>query len=156
MPHRALARPDPFGTRHARAASEIPLAQSIDMSNPHKGRKGLTRVLFATRHSAAGLASAWRHESAFRQEAMLALPMLPAALWLGTTWIERSVLIGAVLLVLIVELLNSGIEAVVDRISFELHDLSKRAKDYGSAAVMLSLLLCTGVWVAALWARLLP
>ena len=124
------------------------------MSNPHKGRKGLNRVFFATLNSAAGVSSALRYESAFRQEAALALLMLPAALWLGTTWIERSVLIGAVLLVLIVELLNSGIEAVVDRVSFELHDLSKRAKDYGSAAVMLSLLLCAGIWSAALWTRL--
>ncbi len=124
------------------------------MGNPHKGRTGLTRVLFATRHSAAGLAAAWRHESAFRQELMLALPMLLAALWLGTTWVERALLIGSVLLVLIVELLNSGIEAVVDRVSLDLHELSRRAKDYGSAAVMLSLLLCGGTWATALWNRL--
>ena len=100
--------------------------------------------------------AAYRNESAFRQEVSLALLMVPAALWLGTSWAERSLLIAAVLLVLIVELLNSGIEAVVDRVSFELHDLSKRAKDYGSAAVALSLLLCTGIWAAALWARLAP
>ena len=124
------------------------------MGNPHKGRTGLTRVLFATRHSAAGLAAAWRHESAFRQELMLALPMLLAALWLGTTWVERALLIGSVLLVLIVELLNSGIEAIVDRVSLDLHELSRRAKDYGSAAVMLSLLLCGGTWATALWNRL--
>lgn len=125
------------------------------MGNPHKGRTGLTRVLFATRHSAAGLAAAWRHESAFRQELVLALPMLLAALWLGTTWVERALLIGSVLLVLIVELLNSGIEAAVDRVSLDLHDLSKRAKDYGSAAVMLALLLCGGTWSMAIWNRLL-
>ncbi|MBK9362136.1 MAG: diacylglycerol kinase [Rubrivivax sp.] len=124
------------------------------MGNPHKGRTGLTRVLFATRHSAAGLAAAWRHESAFRQELLLALPMLLAALWLGTTWVERALLIGSVLLVLIVELLNSGIEAIVDRVSLDLHELSRRAKDYGSAAVMLSLLLCGGTWATALWNRL--
>jgi diacylglycerol kinase (ATP) len=126
------------------------------MTNPHKGRSGLSRILFATRHSADGLASAMRHESAFRQELLLAVVMVPAALWLGTTWLERTVLIATVLLVLIVELLNSGIEAVVDRVSFELHDLSKRAKDYGSAAVALSLLLCAGTWASALWFRLSP
>ena len=126
------------------------------MNNPHKGRTGLTRVVFATRHSAAGLAAAWHHESAFRQDAVFAGLMLPVAFWLGTTWIERSVLIAVVLLVLIVELLNSGIEATVDRISLDLHDLSKRAKDFGSAAVMLALLLCAGVWLAALWARFSP
>ena len=124
------------------------------MGNPYKGRTGLTRVLFATRHSADGLAAAWRHESAFRQELVLALLMLPAALWLGTSWGERALLIGSVLLVLIVELLNSGIEAAVDRISMDLHDLSKRAKDYGSAAVLLSLLWCGGVWAVAIWNRL--
>jgi len=126
------------------------------MGNPHKGRTGLDRVLQATRHSARGLAAAWRHESAFRQEVLLALPMLPAALWLGTTWLERAALVGSVLLVLIVELLNSGIEAAIDRISLDLHELSGRAKDYGSAAVMLALLLCGGTWAAALWARFMP
>lgn len=124
------------------------------MGNPYKGRTGLTRVLFATRHSAAGLAAAWRHESAFRQELGLALLMLPAAWWLGTSWVERMLLIGSVMLVLIVELLNSGIEAAVDRVSLDLHDLSKRAKDYGSAAVMLALLLCGGTWSMAIWNRL--
>lgn len=126
------------------------------MTNPHKGRTGLNRVLFATLNSAAGLTAALRYESAFRQELALASLLFPAALWLGTSWIERSLLIGTVLLVLIVELLNSGIEAVVDRVSLDLHELSKRAKDYGSAAVLLSLLLCGGVWVSALWSRLLP
>ena len=130
------------------------LAQSVRMTNPHKGRSGLNRILFATRHTADGITSAMRHESAFRQELLLAVVMLPAALWLGNNWLERSALIATVLLVLIVELLNSGIEAVVDRVSFELHELSKRAKDYGSAAVALSLLLCAGTWSAALWARL--
>lgn len=126
------------------------------MHNPHKGRTGLTRVLFATRHSADGLAAAWHHESAFRQEGVLALVMFPLGLWLGRTWLEQALLIGTVLLVLIVELLNSGIEAVVDRVSLDLHELSKRAKDYGSAAVLLSLLLCGGVWAMALWERFVP
>jgi diacylglycerol kinase (ATP) len=126
------------------------------MQNPHKGRTGLARVLYAARHSGSGLASAWRHESAFRQELVLAALMLPASIWLGTTWIERALLAGSVLLVLIVELLNSGIEAAIDRISLEMHDLSKRAKDYGSAAVLLALMLCGGIWASALGERLLP
>ena len=129
------------------------LAESARMHNPHKGRTGLARVWFAARHSAAGLAAAWRHESAFRQEMVLALLLLPPALWLGTNWVERGLLIGSLLLVLIVELLNSGIEAVVDRVSLDLHELSKRAKDYGSAAVMLALLLCGGIWAAVAWQR---
>lgn len=123
------------------------------MSNPHKGRTGLDRILHASRHSAAGLASAWQHESAFRQELWLAGALLPASLWLGRTPSESALLAGAVLLVLIVELLNSAVEAVVDRISFDIHDLSKRAKDYGSAAVLLSLLLCAGLWIAVAWER---
>ena len=126
------------------------------MNNPHKGRSGLARVLFAARHSGSGLTAAWRNESAFRQELLLAALMLPAAFWLGTNWVERALLAGSVLLVLIVELLNSGLEAAIDRISLELHDLSKRAKDYGSAAVMLALILCGAVWTDALWSRLLP
>jgi diacylglycerol kinase (ATP) len=125
------------------------------MHNPHKGRTGLPRVLFAVRYSAEGLAAAWRNESAFRQELVLALLMLPLALWLGTGWVERSLLAGSVLLVLIVELLNSGIEAAIDRVSLDVHELSKRAKDYGSAAVLLALLLCGGIWAAALWQRFL-
>lgn len=124
------------------------------MDNPHKGRTGLDRVVHAAGYSAQGMSAALRHESAFRQETVLAAVMLPASIWLGSTWLERSMLIGTVVLVLIVELLNSGIEAVVDRISLDLHELSKRAKDYGSAAVLLSLLLCGGVWASALWHRM--
>lgn len=123
-------------------------------TNPHKGKSGLHRVMWATFYSYQGLWAALRFESAFRQEALLALIMIPAAFWLGQTWLEVAALIGTVVLVLIVELLNSGIEAVVDRISFELHDLSKRAKDYGSAAVHLSLVFCGGVWAYALLQKL--
>lgn len=123
------------------------------MNNPHKGRTGLDRIAHATTYSADGLRTAYRFESAFRQEVWLAVVMLPASLWVGRTWPEVALLAGSVLLVLIVELLNSGVEAVVDRVSFEIHDLSKRAKDYGSAAVMLALLLCAGIWLAALWSR---
>lgn len=126
------------------------------MNHPDKGRTGLDRIVRATRHSAAGLRAAWRHEGAFRQEVLLAVVMLPAAAWLGRDWLQVSVLAGTVLLVLIAELLNSAVEAVVDRISFDHHELAGRAKDYGSAAVMVSLLLCGGVWAAALWARLAP
>ncbi|MDH5331690.1 MAG: diacylglycerol kinase [Aquincola sp.] len=124
------------------------------MSNPHKGRTGLDRIAHAAGYSWSGLRTAFRAESAFRQEAGLAAVMLPAAFWLGRDWMQVALLAGSVILVLIVELLNSGIEAVVDRVSFELHDLSKRAKDYGSAAVMLSLLLAAGIWLAAITQRL--
>ena len=123
------------------------------MNNPHKGRTGLDRIVHAAGYSLQGLAAALRHESAFRQEAALAVVMLPAAFWVGRNWVEISLLVGSVMLVLIVELMNSAVEAVVDRVSFELHELSKRAKDIGSAAVMLALLLCAGIWAAALWQR---
>ncbi len=123
------------------------------MSNPHKGRTGLERIVRATGYSIEGLQAAYRGESAFRQEFWLAAVLLPAAFWLGRSWVEVALLAGSVMLVLIVELLNSGIEAAIDRVSFELHDLSKRAKDLASAAVLLSLLLCGGIWLAALWHR---
>jgi len=122
------------------------------MKNPHKERTGLDRVLRAAGYSMAGLRAGYG-ESAFRQELWLAVVLLPLSLWVGRTWIEVALLAGSVMLVLIVELLNTGLEAAVDRISFELHDLSKRAKDIGSAAVFLALLLCSGTWLAALWQR---
>lgn len=121
--------------------------------NPHKGRTGLDRVVHAAGYSIAGLRAAYRGESAFRQEFWLAAVMVPAAFWLGRGWLEIALLAGSVLLVLIVELLNSAVEATVDRVSLDLHELSKRAKDFGSAAVMLSLLLAGGIWVGALWTR---
>ncbi len=122
-------------------------------TNPYKGRTGLDRVRRAVGYSIDGLRTAYCGESAFRQEVWLAVVLLPAAFWLGSTWIEVAMLAGSVMLVLIVELLNSGIEAAIDRVSFELHDLSKRAKDLASAAVFLSLLLCASIWGAALWHR---
>ena len=125
------------------------------MSNPHKGRIGLDRVIHATGYSIEGLTMAYRGESAFRQEFWLAVVLLPLALWVGHGWVETALLMGTVMLVLIVELLNSGIEAAIDRVSLELHELSKRAKDLASAAVLLSLVLCAGVWLAALWHRLM-
>ena len=124
------------------------------MTNPFKNRTGLDRVIRAAGYSVAGLQAAYRGESAFRQEFWLAVVLVPLAFWLGRSWIEVVLLVSAILLVLIVELLNSGIEAAIDRVSFELHDLSKRAKDLASAAVFLSVLLCTGIWLTALWQRL--
>lgn len=99
-----------------------------------------------------GLHAAWT-EAAFRQEAVLAIVMVPAAFWLGRTWPEVALLAGSAVLVLIVELLNSAVEAVVDRVGPEWHALSKRAKDIGSAAVLLALLLCAAIWIAAIWHR---
>ncbi len=105
--------------------------------------------MHATGYSLAGLRAGWG-ETAFRQEALLAMVMLPAAFWLGKTWLEVAVLCASVVLVMIVELLNTAVETAIDRIGPEWHDLSKRSKDMGSAAVLLSLLLCAGIWVAAL------
>ncbi|MBP8271604.1 diacylglycerol kinase [Sphaerotilus montanus] len=123
------------------------------MSNPHKGRTGLDRIRHAAGYSLDGLCSAYRGESAFRQETWLAVILLPLAFWLGRNWVETALLAGSVVMVLVVELLNSAVEATVDRISFELHELAKRAKDFGSAAVFLSLALTGALWAAALWHR---
>ncbi len=118
--------------------------------NPQKARTGLSRVWHATGYSIEGLKAGWG-ETAFRQEALAAFVLLPLSFWLGNTWTEVALLAGSVLLVMIVELLNTGIETAIDRIGPEWHDLSKRAKDMGSAAVLLSLLLCAGVWMGAIW-----
>ena len=96
----------------------------------------------------AGLRAGWG-ETAFRQEALAALVMLPMSFWLGSNWVETALLAACVVLVLVVELLNTAVETAVDRIGPEWHDLSKRAKDMGSAAVLLSLVLCAGIWAAA-------
>lgn len=121
----------------------------IDES-PFKGKTGLRRVLNAAGYSWAGLVAAFRHEDAFRQEIFLALLLIPLALYLGDTGIERALMIAAVLGVLVVELLNSAVEAAVDRISLEHHLLIKRAKDMGSAAVMLALVNTAVVWILVL------
>ena len=129
--------------------------KGITMSNEFKGRTGFDRIVHATGHSISGLRLAYGNESAFRQEVWLATLMLPIAFWLGRGWVEVALLAGSVMLVMIVELLNSAVEAVVDRVSYDWHELSKRAKDFGSAAVMLSLLLCGCIWTAALVHRFL-
>jgi diacylglycerol kinase (ATP) len=123
--------------------------------NPQKARVGLNRVIHAAGYSIEGLRAGW-HETAFRQEAVAAVVLVPLAFWLGRSWVEAALLAGTVLLVMIVELLNTGIETAIDRIGPEWHDLSKRAKDMGSAAVLLSLILCGGVWAAALIQRFFP
>ena len=121
-------------------------------ANLQKTRTGIRRIWYATGYSLAGLRAGW-NEKAFRQEALMAIALLPLSLVLGAAWIETALLAGSVVLVLIVELLNSGIEATIDRIGPEWHDLSKKAKDLGSAAVLLSLLLCLGIWSAAIFQR---
>ena len=121
------------------------------MSNPHKGRTGLDRIIHAAGYSWAGLKAAYTGESAFRQETWLCIIATPLTYWLAQTWEQAVLLMGSLLLVLIVELLNSAFEAVVDRVSFETHELSKRAKDIASAAVLMALLLAAGVWSAAIW-----
>jgi len=117
------------------------------------GNTGLRRVVRATRYSAQGLAHAWRYEAAFRQEVVLSLLLFPAALWVGQTPLERLLLIASCVFVLVVELLNSAVEAAIDRVGEEQHELSGRAKDMGSAAVMMSLMLSGAVWLMFLWQR---
>lgn len=121
-------------------------------ANAQRHRRGLSRVWHAFGYSLAGLRAGW-YETAFRQEAVASIVLIPAAFWLGRTWVETVLLAGTVMLIMIVELLNTGIETAIDRISPEWHDLSKRAKDMGSAAVLLSLLLCAGTWAMALIQR---
>jgi len=116
------------------------------------GRTGLARILYAAKYSWQGLTAAFRHEAAFRQELFALVVLVPVALWLGKSAVEYALLIGSLLLVLVVELINSAIEAVVDRFGAELHELSGRAKDMGSAAVLVSILLCGLVWALVLFA----
>ena len=127
---------------------------SSPQDNPHKGRTGLDRIIHAAGYSWAGLKAAYTGESAFRQETWLCILAAPLAFWLANTWEQAALLLGSLFVVIIVELLNSAIEAVVDRVSFERHDLSKRAKDIASAAVLMALLMAAGVWGAAVWQHL--
>ena len=151
------------GTTIAAMSEPVPLASTAkalpdrceipdEPVNAQKYRKGLNRVWHAFGYSLAGLRAGW-FETAFRQEAIASLVLIPASFWLSRTWVETVLLAGTVVLVLIVELLNTGIETAIVRIGPEWHDLSKRAKDMGSAAVLLSLLLCAGTWGMALLHR---
>jgi len=117
-------------------------------------RRGLARLIAATGHSFRGFQAAWQSEEAFRQEAVLAVALVPAAFWVGQTMTQRVLLIAAVLLVVITELLNTAVEYTVDRIGTDHHDLSGRAKDIGSAAVMTALLLWLVVWIPLVYVRL--
>jgi diacylglycerol kinase (ATP) len=132
--------------------STPPEALLKEPANAQKRRSGLDRIWHAFGYSLAGLRAGWG-ETAFRQEALSALVLLPLAFWLGRGWAEVALLAGSVLLVMIVELLNTGIETAIDRIGPEWHDLSKRAKDMGSAAVLIAVVLAVGIWAAALVTR---
>lgn len=120
------------------------------MESPHKGKTGIRRLLNAFKYSCAGLQEAYRNEDAFRQEMLLATVLVPLAFFLEHDMFGRALMIACVLLLLIVELLNSAIEAAVDRISLDDHRLAKRAKDIGSAAVLISLLNLVTVWILVL------
>jgi diacylglycerol kinase (ATP) len=115
--------------------------------NPHKGNRGLTRAWHAAKNSWCGIVYAFEEESAFRQELALLTVLMPIAFFLPVTPLEKCALIASLMMVLVVELLNSSVEAAIDRISFDHHDLSKRAKDFGSAAVMLTLLIAALLWI---------
>lgn len=128
-----------------------PTSHAGEGESPFKGKTGLTRVWNALRYSLAGLAEAYRHEDAFRQETWLALILIPAAFFMPASALGKALMIGSVLLVLIVELINSAIEAVVDRVSLEHHRLAKRAKDIGSAAVLIALINVAVVWTLVLF-----
>jgi diacylglycerol kinase (ATP) len=127
-------------------------AEQREAPTAQKQRHGFSRLTHAFGYSIEGLRAGWG-ETALRQEMIAAMLLLPLSFWVGQTWLEVALLCGAVVLVMIVELLNTGIETAIDRIGPEWHVLSKRAKDMGSAAVLLSLLLCGGIWAAALWHR---
>jgi diacylglycerol kinase (ATP) len=116
--------------------------------NPHKGNRGLVRAWHAAKNSWCGLVYAFQEESAFRQELTLFVVLTPLACFLPVSHLEKALLIASLIMVLVVELLNSSVEAAIDRISFDHHDLSKRAKDFGSAAVMLALLIAVLMWTA--------
>jgi len=120
--------------------------EKTEQISPHKGKTGLRRILNALFYSVDGFRAAYQHEDAFRQECMLAAVLVPLALFLPATGVGKALMIASVLLVLLVELLNSAVEATVDRISLENHQLAKRAKDIGSAAVFVSLVNVLAVW----------
>jgi len=121
------------------------------MESPYKGKTGLKRIWNALSYSVDGLAAAFRHEHAFRQEVLLAIILIPLAFYIPVSGIGRALMVASVLLVLVVELLNSGLEAVTDRVSLEDHALAKRAKDLGSAAVMISLVSVPVIWLLVIF-----
>lgn len=123
------------------------------MESPHKGKTGLGRLWNALHYSLEGFKAAYQHEDAFRQEVRMAIVLIPLGVYLGQTGVERALLVASVLLVIVVELLNSAVEATVDRISLENHRLAKRAKDIGSAAVLASLITLAAVWGLLLWGQ---
>ena len=125
----------------------------MESPTAQKSRKGLNRLWHAAGYSIAGLRAGW-NEAAFRQEAIAAMVLVPLAAWLAQTWVEFALLAGSVVLLMVVELLNTGIEAAIDRIGPEWHPFSKRAKDMGSAAVLLTVLMAATVWILALVQRL--
>ena len=116
------------------------------MKSPYKGKTGIKRLANAFTYSVAGTLAAFKHEDAFRQEVILSTILIPLAIYLGQTAIEQALMIASILLIIIVELLNSSLEATVDRISVKRHKLSKRAKDIGSAAVFFSLVNAAVIW----------
>jgi len=116
------------------------------MKSPYKGKTGIKRLANAFTYSVAGTLAAYKHEDAFRQELILSIVLIPLAIYLGQTAIEQALMIASILLIIIVELLNSSLEATVDRISVKRHKLSKRAKDIGSAAVFFSLVNAAVIW----------
>jgi len=132
--------------------SSAPPETYVSPAQQQKLRTGLDRIRHAAGFSFAGLRAGW-NETAFRQEALAAIVLIPSSFWLGRSWIEVALLAGSVMLVMIVELLNTGIETAIDRIGPEWHDLSKRAKDMGSAAVLLAVVLSAGIWLGALVQR---
>lgn len=121
------------------------------MNSPYKSSGGIGRLFKALRYSLSGLGGAFRHEAAFRQEVMLSVILLPLAVWLSQSLLEAAILIGSLIFVLLIELLNSAIEAVADAVTLDEHPLIARAKDLGSAAVLLAIALAVLTWMAVLW-----
>jgi len=137
-------------------ADTSPIGAIMTQSSPYKSTGGLIRIVRAFGYSLQGLGAAWRHEAAFRQEVALSAILIPLGLWLGNSTTERLLLAGMLVLVLVVELVNSAIEALADAVSADHHPLLGRAKDLGSAAVLLTLLLTGTVWMSILVPRWWP
>ena len=128
------------------AEHKVPHSKHLAVASPFKGKTGIRRLINAFGYSLQGFSAAFKHEDAFRQEVFLAVVLIPLAVYFGESGIARALMISSVLLVLIVELLNSAIEAAVDHTSIERHPLAKQAKDIGSAAVFIALIIAATVW----------